>query len=60
MRSFYTYIDCCMPIRKLCFLNAQSTSDIPNTHLPAKDNFILFSVISTQLDGIILCQQVFL
>lgn len=41
MKSCYTYIDCCVPIRKLCVLNALSTSDIPNTHLPAKNNFIL-------------------
>lgn len=59
-KSCYTYVDCCMPIGKLCVLNALSTSDIPNTHFPAKDNSILFSVISTQWAGIISCHQVFL
>jgi len=48
-----------MPIGKLCVLNALSTSDIPDTHLPAKDNFILISVISTQLAGIICANNFF-
>lgn len=50
----HTYTDCSVPVRKCGLLHALSIGDIPNTHLPSRDNFVLFSVISTQLDGIIL------
>lgn len=49
----HTYTDCSVSVRKYGLLHALSIGDIPNTHLPSRDNFVLFSVISTQLAGII-------
>lgn len=48
-----TYTNCSVPVRKYGLLHALSVGDIPNTHLPRRDNFVLFSVISTQLAEII-------
>lgn len=57
--SDHTYTDCSVPVRKCGLLHALSVGDIPNTHLPGRDNFVLFSVILTQLAGIIFCATKF-
>lgn len=51
--SARTYADGSVPVGKGGLLHALSVGDIPHTHLPSRDNLVLFSVISTQLAGII-------